>query len=316
MKNHPLENLSFQYLAQKDLKKASYDLYEIILRQYISYLKHHQILYAKTSDIKSYIKHKKRKGYSPSWIHHIIIVIKGFYKYLSEHYQRLNLEDIYAYNIAGEIKNEPLDKSLSKDVLSADQAKYLILKTKENRRYIWHYRDYAIIYLMVTTAMRSVEIRRAKISDLQILNNQTILYVQGKGKLSKLSYVKITKGVKAAIEDYLIRRSDDNPYLFISHSKRTDKPYLSRTFFLGMLRRVLREAGLEHLKITPHSLRHTAATLNLLRGSSLEETRRFMRHKSMDSTLVYAHHINKMKDDSEDKIESYILSQVVKTDET
>jgi hypothetical protein len=46
-----------------------------------------------------------------------------------------------------------------------------------------------------------------------------------------------------------------------------------------------------------------------MRGSSLEETRRFMRHKSLDSTLVYAHHINKLTDDSENQIESFILRQ-------
>lgn len=307
MKVHPLEDLSKQYLAQKDIKKESFDLYEIILRQYIEYLKKNHILYAETSHVKSFIKLKKRKGYSHSWIHHLIIVIKGFYKYLSLNQMRLKINEAYAYNIALDIKNEPIKKGLSKDVLSANQAKALILKTKENRRHIWHYRDYAIVYLMITTGMRSVEVRRAKIDDLKDLNNRSVLYIQGKGRHSKASYVKITEGVKLAIEAYLDKRSDDNPYLFISHSKRSDKPYLSRTFFNRMFKRVLKGAGMDHLPITPHSLRHTAATLNLMRGSSLEETKRFMRHISLDSTLVYAHHINQMEDDSENQIESYIL---------
>jgi site-specific recombinase XerD len=307
MNHHPLEDLSEQYLAQKDIKKESFDLYEIILRQYIEYLKKNHVIYAKTSHIKSFIKLKKRKGYSPSWIHHLIVVIKGFYKYLSLNQMRLKIDEVYAYNIALDIKNEPLRKGLSKDVLSASQAKALILKTKENRRYIWHYRDYAIIYLMITTGMRSVEVRRARIDDLKVLNGRRILYIQGKGRHSKASYVKITEGVKLGIEEYLEKRSDDNPYLFISHSKRSLVPYLSRTFFNRMFKRVLKEARMDHLPITPHSLRHTAATLNLVRGSSLEETKRFMRHKSLDSTLVYAHHINRMEDDSENQIESYIL---------
>jgi site-specific recombinase XerD len=313
MKNHPLEELSAAYLSQKDIKKESYDLYDIILRQYIGYLKKNNIVYAKTSHIKAFIRLKRRKGYSPSWIHHIIIVIKGFYKYLSLNQMRLNLDEVYAYNIAQEIKNEPIDRGLSKDVLTTSQAKALILKTKVKRKYIWHFRDYTMIYLMITTGLRSVELRRAKINDLKYMNDQLVLYIQGKGKSSKETYVKITKGVEEAIDEYLERRNDDNPYLFISHSKKTDKPYLSRTFFLGMLRRVLKEAGLDHLKITPHSLRHTAATINLMRGSSLEETRRFMRHKSLDSTLVYAHHINKLTDDSENQIESFILRQGRKT---
>lgn len=76
-----------------------------------------------------------------------------------------------------------------------------------------------------------------------------------------------------------------------------------------MFKRILKDCGLVDTKITPHSLRHTAATLNLLRGGSLEETKRFMRHTNISSTLIYAHHINRMKDDSQNQIEKFILGE-------
>jgi integrase len=165
-----------------------------------------------------------------------------------------------------------------------------------------------MIYLMLTTGMRSIEIRRAKIKDIKKINDEVILYIQGKGRSSKDAFVKISSGVSDAIEEYLKKRKDKNPYLFISHSKRYETPYLSRTFFLRMFRRVLKDVGLEHLKVTPHSLRHTAATVNLLRGGTLEETRRLMRHKDLSTTLIYAHHIERMKADLENEIENYILN--------
>jgi integrase len=207
------------------------------------------------------------------------------------------------------IKNETIDKSSYKPVLTVEQAKQLILWTKENRKYIWHYRDHAIIYLMLTGGLRSVEIRRARKKDLKVINNQLVLFVQGKGRIYRDEYVKITKGVEQAIKDYLDKRKDKNPYLFISHSKRSKAPYLSRTFFLRMFRKVLKEAGLDGLGITPHSLRHTAATLNLKSGNSLEATRRFMRHANLSTTLVYAHHISRMLDDSEAALEAFILKE-------
>ena len=197
----------------------------------------------------------------------------------------------------------------SKPILTIEQAKHLILYTKNNRKYIWHYRDHAMVYLMITTGLRSVEIRRARKKDLRVVNNQLILYVQGKGRKSADEFVKIAEGVETAINDYLNKRKDKNPYLFISHSKHSDIPYLSRTFFIGMFKRVLEDSGLEDTNITPHSLRHTAATLNLLRGGSLEATRQFMRHTNMSSTLIYAHHIKRVKDDSENQIERYILGE-------
>ena len=100
-----------------------------------------------------------------------------------------------------------------------------------------------------------------------------------------------------------------NPYLFISHSNHSDIPYLSRTFFIGMFKRVLKDSGLEDTKITPHCLRHTAAAMNLLRGGSLEQTKGLLRHVDIQSTLVYVHHIERMKDDSEYQIESFILKE-------
>lgn len=310
MNHHPLEALLDQYLVEKDITRRSRELYETVLKQYIGYLKEHHISYAKTSDVINYCDWKRSQGYSSRWIYHQISAIKGLYMYLKSNQKRLDLPYEYALDITETIKNERItNKNISKPILSLSQAKQLILRTKEHRKYIWHYRDHAIIYLMITTGMRSIEIRRVKKKDLKVVNNQVLLYVQGKGRTSKDEFVKIVPGVKEAIEDYLQRRNDLNPYLFISHSKHTDIPNLSRTFFNKMIERVLRDSGLEDTKITAHSLRHTAATFNLLRGGSLESTRQFMRHANMSTTLVYAHHIDRMKDDSENQIEKFIMKE-------
>jgi len=309
MNNHPLEALVSQYLAEKDICLGTFELYNTILKQYTLYLREHQILYAHTSDVINYLEWKRNQGYSVRWIYHQISALKGFYRYLKLNQKRLDLPEAYDSDITDPIKNERIKTQVSKPILTLEQAKQMILTTKSMRKYIWHYRDHAMIYLMITTGLRSVEVRRARIKDLKSVNDQLILYVQGKGRDSRDEYVKITGGVKEAIKDYLNKRKDKNPYLFISHSHHTDIPYLSRTFFIGMFKRVLKDSGLEDTKITPHALRHTAATLNLLRGGSLEETKRFMRHTNMSSTLIYAHHIDRMKDDSEDQIENYILKE-------
>ncbi len=309
MNNHPLESLIRQYLGQKDITKGTFELYNTVLKQYTLYLKENQILYAKSKDVMNYITWKRNQGYSVRWMYHQINAIKNFYRYLSLNQKRLNLPEVYAFDITEEIKNEHIQKRMDKPTLTIAQAKQLILSTKENRKYIWHYRDHAIIYLMITTGLRSVEIRRARKKDLSVVNNQLILYVQGKGRTSSDEFVKISKGVKEAINDYLNKRKDKNPYLFISHSKHTEILYLSRTFFIRMFRRVLKDADLHETHITPHALRHTAATFNLLRGATLDDTKRFMRHKDLSSTLIYAHHIDPMKDDAENQIEKYILKE-------
>ncbi len=80
-------------------------------------------------------------------------------------------------------------------------------------------------------------------------------------------------------------------------------------FFVDRFPKILKACGLDYLNITPHALRHTAAMFNLLRGGSLEATRQLMRHETIQSTLVYQEHLERIKDDSEDQIEAFILKE-------
>jgi site-specific recombinase XerD len=314
MSFHPLFQLVKDYLTDKDMTKESFDLYQTILKQYTNYLKNNQIEFAKTSDVTNYIKSIKDKGYSVSWINLQLTAIKGLYRYLSDNQRRYDLPLEYAFDITLSIKNEQSSRENNRPLLTIEQAKQLIIKTKENRRYIWHYRDHAMIYLMLTTGIRGVEVRRLKKKDFSVLNEQLILYVQGKGRDNADEYVKIPSGVEEAINDYLSKREDKSPYIFVSHRKHTDKYMLSRTFFDSMFKRVLRDSGLSDLNLTPHALRHTAATANLLRGESLEQTRQFMRHSQVTSTMIYAHHLKEKNLDSQNELESFILSSNESTD--
>ncbi|MDY0138551.1 MAG: tyrosine-type recombinase/integrase [Candidatus Izemoplasmatales bacterium] len=305
-KTHPLENLITSYLYEKDITKGTSALYEIILKQYLNYLKNHQILYATSQNVKDYLSDIKDKGYSPSWIYNQMVILKGFYQYLSFNQVRLDLEEIYALNITETLKNVHVEKKIKKPILTIKQAKHLILYLKNNRKYSWHYRDYALVFLMITTGLRSIEVRRAKIKDLDVIHGKHILYIQGKGRDSADEFVKISSGLYEAITDYLKIRKDHNPYLFVSKSKSSKKP-LDRTAFNGLMKRILRDSGLSDTNITAHSLRHTAATINLKRGGTLEETKRLLRHQEMSNTLIYTQDMDEKLNDTVSNLENYIL---------
>ena len=307
MNIHPLEELIKIYLSEKDISKGTKSLYLAVFKDYINYLKEKEINNVTTRDLKNYIEHKKSEGYKNGWIYHQIGTLKAFYKYLSIHYKRHDLPNSYATDISEPIKNVSLKTRDEKKTLTPEEVKKLILYLKSSRKYIWHYRDYAIIYLMITTGLRSIEIRRSKIKDIKVIKDTFVLYIQGKGQTFKDDYVKLTPGVKEALDDYLNKRTDKNPYLFISHSKHSDIKYLSRGFFNGMMKRVLFDSGIKNKEITPHTLRHTSATLNLMRGGTLKQTQRLLRHTSISTTLIYVHHLKNIKYPQESQIESYIL---------
>lgn len=309
MENHPINRLVEQYLSEIDITQSSQATYKAILKQYITYLSENEILYANTSDITMFIKWMKGLGYSSRWIYHSVLTIKRLYQYLRQNQKRLGLPPIYRVDIAEPIKNVKFASSKSKPILTTVQAKKLIICLKQNRKYIWQYRDYAIVTLMITTGIRSVEVRRAKRKDLCFMDNQYILNIQGKGRKVADEFVKLTPLVQGALNDYLLKRKDTNPYLFIPYRHRTKVLHLSRSFFVVMFRRILKECELEYTSITAHSLRHTAATLNILRGETIEDTRRFLRHEKMSSTLIYTNHIERLNDDSENLIEEMILKE-------
>lgn len=66
-------------------------------------------------------------------------------------------------------------------------------------------------------------------------------------------------------------------------------------------------AGLESSRLTGHSLRHTAATLNLLAGGTVEETQQLLGHANINTTLIYSHALERAKNNSEDRIAKAIF---------
>jgi site-specific recombinase XerD len=310
LKKHQLEELCDRYLSEKNISAATIKSYGFAFKHYINYLKAHDIEYATVADVINFRENQRSRGHSNVWIYIQISALKGLYQYLKQNQKRLNLSKKYAYDITEPIKNQRLKASVKKPILTIEQAKQMILRTREKRLHIWDFRDYAIIYLMITSGLARFDIVHAKRSDLKMVEGKPVLYIK-RGKKQKADPVMIAKGAKQAIDEYLKKRKDKNPYLFVTNKNPSPNMALSRMFFRRMFKRVLKNCGLEKTSITPHCLRHTAATLNLLRGGTVEGTKHLMRHISIDSTLVYVNYLNRLKDASESQIEKFILGEEI-----
>lgn len=308
MISHPLERLSEIFLSHTNYRFATLKSYRITYKYYIDYLKKHGILYASTKDVIAFREARRTLGHSTYYIYIQISALRALYGYLKLNQKLLNLPIEYAYNIMIPIKNEPIKYGLRKQILTLDQAKHLLLHTQKRKRYMWHYRDHAIIYLMLTSGLRSDEIIHLKKDDFRVENSVASLSINRKCDGKKMT-VNLSKGAHQALIDYLSKRKDDHPYLFISHKNISKEGYLSRMFMMTMFNKLRLECGLKNTKITPHSLRHSAAYFNLLRGGTLEQTKALLRHSNIQSTLVYQDYIQRMNDDFEEKIDAFILKE-------
>jgi integrase/recombinase XerC len=220
----------------------------------------------------------------------------------------LEQEGLYK-NIADKIKGAKVEHGHKKDALTVDQVKDVIDTFTADTEASTAKRDYAIFCLMVTCGLRTIEVVRADLEDLRTLGSKTVLYVQGKGKDEKSEYVIITREVEKAIRSYLATRTDatDKAPLFSSTSNNSKGKRLTTRTISGIVKERLKLAGLNSNRLTAHSLRHTAVTLSLLGGSTLQEARQFARHSNIATTEIYAHNLERIANPCEGIVSSSIF---------
>ena len=153
-------------------------------------------------------------------------------------------------------------------------------------------RLYAMYLLAVNAGLRTIELNRANVKDLETKGGQTWLYIWGKGRTEPDQKKPIAPEVAAAIKDYLQSRTDHpttaSP-LFVSTGNRSGGKRIAPTTISTMLKRAMQEAGFDSERITAHSLRHTAGTNVQEITGNLYATQLYMRHSNPATTEIYLH---------------------------
>ena len=121
--------------------------------------------------------------------------------------------------------------------------------------------------------------------------------------------MKITGHVLTAITEYLKARGPvkGNAPLFASCSRRNNGGRLTTRTVSQVCKNAMKAAGYDSHRLTAHSLRHSAVTLALLAGMSLQDVSQFARHSSVNVTMIYAHDITRMKSQCESAISAAIF---------
>ena len=294
IKNHPLEEPIKSYIENLDMKQISIRSYAELMNRYLKYLRKNNIKYAKRSDLIKYRESMWDDGLKANTIQKQMVVIRAFYLWLKINYKNYGYEEIYSTNIAEGVKGVKIDQNYKKDPLSIEQVRKLIEVAKTSAKNIY--------------GMRTIEVVRARKQDLSRMNHHSILYIQGKAKDNSDTFVKLAIEVTDAINEYLHLRNDKVKYLFVSHEKGRLNQLKTSSLRIS-IKRIMKKAGIDNPRQTVHSLRHTTAYLSLKSGGSLESTQQLLRHKHIETTLIYAHNINRMEDESEFRIRDYILNK-------
>lgn len=153
-------------------------------------------------------------------------------------------------------------------------------------------RLYAMYLLAVNAGLRTIEISRANIKDLETKGGQTWLYIWGKGHAEPDQKKPLAAEIAAAINDYLQSRTDKptgSSPLFVSTGNRSGGKRIASTTISTMLKRAMQAAGFNSDRLTAHSLRHTAGTAVQELTGDIYTTQKYMRHSNPATTEIYLH---------------------------
>lgn len=155
-------------------------------------------------------------------------------------------------------------------------------------------RTMAVLSLLLLDGLRSTELRSIRISDMGYNRGHRTITLRRKG--GSRHQVSVTPTTGHLIDVYLQQRTEpasDDDYLFITEphpgqDRNTGGRPLDRWELRRTIRQVARRAGISQPDtLSPHSLRHTFATLSLDSGVDLRDVQDAMGHRDPRTTRRY-----------------------------
>lgn len=235
--------------------------------------------------VLDYVDQRLEKGYSVSGVNADLRYLHTFLSFLQEEGYTVPQALL---KIPGLKPPEPLPK-----YLTDEQVRKLREEMERGvREEVFHSRRRvallvrAAFYLLWQGGMRLGEVEELRLEDLDISTGLNASFTQkrlsvrdGKGKKDRTIY--LTETAIHVLQDYLAVRgegSGDHVFLYRNAPLKKD-----------LIRAQLKYAGERvGVKVFPHRLRHTCATQLLNAGCRVTSIQRFLGHKDLASTMIYA----------------------------
>lgn len=145
-------------------------------------------------------------------------------------------------------------------------------------------RAYAMVRCLVDLGLRTGEVTGLNLDDIDWAAGTLRI---AKGKSRRVDEMPLPDATGSAIADYVRfeRPQTVNRRVFVRHVAPVDKPIGTKAVRRAVIE-AYRRCGLPHTRI--HILRHTLAGRLLDTGGSLKEVADVLRHRELNTTLIYA----------------------------
>lgn len=226
----------------------------------------------KTDDLRNYLEDMiSERGLSVATVRRRIACLRSFFRYLDE--GKVLPDPFIGWRLKLP-RRKRLPRALSHGETST------LLKLRSLGRH-----DLSIeIGLMIATGIRVGEL--CKIQTTDVSPDGSTMRIRGKGSRDRVVYVTNRK-LRTKVQALIGRRQrllGAQGTVFVNRYGLPLQPHS----FRSKLRSVASCAGLER-RVTPHMLRHTAATLLIENGVDIRIVQRLLGHSSIATTEIYTH---------------------------
>ena len=146
-------------------------------------------------------------------------------------------------------------------------------------------RDYAITRCCADLGLRTAEIVRLRLEDIDWQTGS--LHIHSKSRRSDPLPLPAPTGRAIAAYLHTARPKSDARAVFLRQGPPVGRP-VTASIVRNAVRYAAVRSGLQHRVSGPHVLRHTLATRLVQRGATLKEIADVLRHRSLDTTALYA----------------------------
>lgn len=245
------------------LSKITLDGYKLHLRIFADAIKK-QVQDITTADIRVYLG--RYQGQKISTISTKLSVLKSFFGWLTA-------EEILQRDPTTKIKPPKKEKRLPK-ALSVEELEML-------REACQNLRQRVLIEVLYATGCRLSEVHSLNRDDI----DQHAMSCKVIGKGNKEREVYFSFKALYHLRKYLLSRTDQEPALIITERRPFRR--LSHRGIQREIKLIAEAAGLQK-KVSPHTLRHTFATLTLNNGADLVAVQELLGHENPATTQIYA----------------------------
>jgi len=228
--------------------------------------------------ILSFMMEMRSKRYADATVARKVAAMKSFFQFL-------HAEGDIPLNPTEDLESPRVGKTLHKP-LTVQQVDEL-LEQPAKRATPEASRDQGMLELLYATGLRVSEMVSLDVDNVSLDSHNPYVRCIGKGSKERLVPIhgQALRAVVAYLEDGRRRLLKDKRQGALFLNRRGDR--LTRQGFWLILKQYARDAHLDEVQVTPHTLRHSFATHMLRGGAPLRSVQELLGHANLSTTQIY-----------------------------